>query len=436
MPGYDKIPTYLNPEQRHELTHIPPDLSDREIARYYTFTEKERELINRRRRASNRLGFAVQLALLKFPGRTLMEVKEVPKPVLAAIAEQVGVPASAFTSYGDRENTLYEHLDELRRECGFRSCGWREYLLVARSLLPDAMENDRPLPLIERALEQLRTRGILAPNMIYVERLVWIVLKIAERRLLHTLTQALTLEQRTRLDGLLHADTGIRGATRLSWLRQTPGVASPKSIKRLIERLSFLRDLSLPALPVTLHQNRVLQLARKCSKYQAQPLLNLPRDRRHALLVAYLFELSQDLTDQALDQFDKLLGELLRKGEHRQEKHLRMNSRKMNSHLTILTTAVEAFLLARTEGHDPVQALLDKVPEAQLQATVDSAKQFLRPEDLDSLDLIESRYASMRKTLLSLVCPNAAKLAFIVSGARFSALSAQRTVFTGIGIHF
>jgi uncharacterized protein DUF4158 len=317
VPGYDKIPTYLNPEQRNALTHIPPDLSDREIARYYTFTEKERELINRRRRASNRLGFAVQLALLKFPGRTLMEVKEVPKPVLAAIAEQVGVPVSAFTSYGERENTLYEHLDELRRECGFRPCGWREYLLVARLLLPDAMESDRPLPLIERALELLRTKGILAPNMIHVERLVWVVLKIAERRLLRTLTQALTLEQRTRLDGLLYADTGIRGATRLSWLRQAPGVTSPKSIKRLIERLSFLRDLSLPALPVTLHQNRVLQLAHKCSKYQAQPLLNLPRDRRHALLVAYVFELSQDLTDQALDQFDKLLGELLRKGERR-----------------------------------------------------------------------------------------------------------------------
>ncbi|MBO0783367.1 MAG: hypothetical protein J2P37_31525 [Ktedonobacteraceae bacterium] len=84
------------------------------------------------------------------------------------------------------------------------------------------------------------------------------------------------------------AATGIRGTTRLSWLRQAPGVASPKSIKRFIERLTFLRDLSLPALPATLHQNRVLQLARKCSKYHAQPLLNLPRERRHALLVAYL----------------------------------------------------------------------------------------------------------------------------------------------------
>lgn len=48
-----------------------------------------------------------------------MDVKEVPKPVLAALAEQVEVSASAFASYGERENTLYAHLDELRRECGF-----------------------------------------------------------------------------------------------------------------------------------------------------------------------------------------------------------------------------------------------------------------------------------------------------------------------------
>lgn len=59
-------------------------------------------------------------------------------------------------------------------------------------------------------------------------------------------------------------------------------------------------------------------------------------------------------------------------------------------------------MLARTEGNDPVQALLDKVPEVQLQATVDSAKQFLQPDDLDSLDLIESRYIPMRQSLLSL----------------------------------
>ena len=59
--------------------------------------------------------------------------------------------------------------------------------------------------------------------------------------------------------------------------------------------------------------------------------------------MAHLFELSQDLTDQALDQFDRLLGELMRKGERRQEKHFRLNARALNSHLAVLTKATEAF---------------------------------------------------------------------------------------------
>ncbi len=361
VPFTSRTPTYLTSEQRHALTQIPADLSDREIARHYTFTQKDLDLINQRRRHHNRLGFAVQLAVLRFPGRPLKDLAGIPARVLTAIADQVQVPASAFARYGDRDNTVYEHLDEIRRTYKLRACGWREYLWLARQLLPHAMESDRPVPLIE-----------------------------------------LALEHRSRLDGLLYADAGQRGTARLSWLRDPPGVTSAKSVKQIVERLLFLRGLELPTLPPTLHQNRILQLARKCSKYQTQPLLKFAAERRYALLVAHLFELSQDLTDQALDQFDKLLGELMRKGERCQEKHFHVNARKLNSHLTVLTRAAEAFLLARTEGNDPVAAVLTSVSESQLQATVDSAKQLLRPENLDSLDLIESRYTPMRQSLLSL----------------------------------
>jgi hypothetical protein len=56
--------------------------------------------------------------------------------------------------------------------------------------------------------------------------------------------------------------------------------------------------------------------------------------------MAYLSELSQNLTGQALDQFDKLLGELMRKGERRQEQHFRLNARKLNSHLTSVDAPV------------------------------------------------------------------------------------------------
>ena len=402
MPFTSRTPTYLTPEQRHALMQIPADLSDREIARYYTFSQKDLDLINQRRRHHNRLGFAVQLAVLRFPGRPWKDLAGIPARILLAIADQVQVPASALTLYGKRDNTLYEHLDEIRRTYKLRECGWREYLWLARELLPQAMESDRPIPLIEQALELLRAEGIIAPVLTHLERLVWIVLKAAEKRLFHILTATLTLEHRSRLDGLLHADAGRRGTARLIWLREPPGVTSAKSVKQIVERLLFLRGLDLPALPQTLHQNRVLQLARKCTKYQPQPLLKFKAERQHALLMAHLFELSQDLTDQALDQFDRLLGELMRKGERRQEKHFRLNARTLNSHLAVLTKATEAFLVARTEGDDPVTAVLAKVSETQLQATVDSAKRLLRPENLDSLDLIESRYTPMRHSLLAL----------------------------------
>lgn len=137
------------------------------------------------------------------------------------------------------------------------------------------MESDRPVPLIEQALELLRKEQIIAPGLTHLERLVWIVLKAAEKRLFRLLTADLTLFQRRNLDGLLVASSGQRGTSKLSWLREAPGVTSAKSVKQIVERLLFVRRLELPALPATLHQNRVLQLARKCSKYQTQPLSKL-----------------------------------------------------------------------------------------------------------------------------------------------------------------
>ena len=403
VPYSSKIPTYLTPEQRYALTEIPADLSDRDIARYYTFSEKDLERINQHRRRHNKLGFAVQLAVLRYPGRPLKDLGTIPTRVLAVIADQVQVPASAFARYGERDNTIYEHLQEIRQAYDFRECGWRDYLRLARELLPQAMESNRPVPLIEQALEWLRKQGIIAPALVHLERLVWIVLKAAERRLFRLLTADLTLEHRSRLDNLLYPEGGHRGLSRLAWLREPPGLTSPKSVKQIVDRLLFVRKLTLPPIPQELHQNRVLQLARKCSKYQAQPLLKFKAEKRYALLLAHLFELSQDLTDQALDQFDKLLGDLLRKGERKQEKHFRVNARKLNSHLRVLTKAAEAFLHARAEGDDPVTAVLAQVSERELQATVDSAKQLLRPEDLDVLDLIESRYTPLRQSLLSLL---------------------------------
>jgi TnpA family transposase len=60
---------FFTPAERATL--LQPSQSEEEFARHYTFTETDLSLIRQRRGDANRLGFAVQLCLLRFPGRGL-----------------------------------------------------------------------------------------------------------------------------------------------------------------------------------------------------------------------------------------------------------------------------------------------------------------------------------------------------------------------------
>jgi hypothetical protein len=75
-----KTPRLLTAEQRDAFVRIPADLSERDLGRFYTLSARDLEIIGRHRRAANRLGFAVHLGLLRFPGRTLADVPEIPEP--------------------------------------------------------------------------------------------------------------------------------------------------------------------------------------------------------------------------------------------------------------------------------------------------------------------------------------------------------------------
>ena len=131
-----KTPALLTPEARAALLQIPPDLSDRDLARYYTLTPADQAVIARHRLPYNRLGFAVQLCMLRFPGRPLTDLLPLPARVLHYIAAQVAVDPAAFAAYGARENTLYRHLDEIRRTFGYNACRPRMSKRVTRGKVP------------------------------------------------------------------------------------------------------------------------------------------------------------------------------------------------------------------------------------------------------------------------------------------------------------
>jgi hypothetical protein len=62
------------------------------------------------RREHNKLGFAVQLCVIRHPGRVLAAGEIPPRAMLKYVAEQIGADPTAFTIYARREETRRDHV--------------------------------------------------------------------------------------------------------------------------------------------------------------------------------------------------------------------------------------------------------------------------------------------------------------------------------------
>src|SRR3546814_4954567 len=101
--------------------HYDAPLDEREIVRHYTLTGDDLEIVGRRRGDATRLGFAMLLLYMRWPGRALEAGELPPGPVLAYVGRQLGVSPEAFADYAHRDQTRREHLVDILRSHGFRA---------------------------------------------------------------------------------------------------------------------------------------------------------------------------------------------------------------------------------------------------------------------------------------------------------------------------
>ena len=102
----------LTASERAGLVAIPTD--ETELIRLYTLSEQDLSVIKQRRGDANRLGFAVLLCCLRYPGYALAAGEDPPHTFLAMISAQLGVEPESWAEYAGREETRREHLSELR----------------------------------------------------------------------------------------------------------------------------------------------------------------------------------------------------------------------------------------------------------------------------------------------------------------------------------
>jgi TnpA family transposase len=143
---------------RESLLAIPD--TESELVRLYTLSESDLSIIRQHRGAANRLGFAVQLCYMRYPG-SILDGGELPfPPLLHFIGAQPKVPVESWSEYGQWEQTRREHLVELQSVFGFQSFTLRHYRPALHALDDLASQTDKGILLAAAMAESLRSRSI------------------------------------------------------------------------------------------------------------------------------------------------------------------------------------------------------------------------------------------------------------------------------------
>lgn len=100
--------TILTERQKAAFFDLPT--TEVEMLRHYILADNDIEHIQARRRPENRIGFALQLCVLRYPGRPLSQGEVIPNKLLRFIGAQLGITSETLLAYAARRQTRQQHL--------------------------------------------------------------------------------------------------------------------------------------------------------------------------------------------------------------------------------------------------------------------------------------------------------------------------------------
>jgi TnpA family transposase len=371
----------LTTVQLDELFALPIEKAT--LVRYWTLADTDLAAIHQRRRDRNRLGFALQLCALRYPGRLLRPGELIPAPALRFVADQVDITPEALAAYAARFQTRYEQLDALRADFGFVGFTPEHRREILAWLLPVALATTNAGEIATTLMDELRRRRLVVPGPFVVDQLISATMVSAERQVAHQLTRGLLPAQAKALDALLTTKEGAP-LSRLAWARQPPGAPGHRTLARLVEQRCMLSSIGIdPASAEGVHPERLRKLAREGARLTAQHLRALSPLRRRATLVATVLDTITRLTDDTVALFERAIGRMFRRAEIREQDALIHDARAINDKVRLLAKLGAALIEAKTSGADLQEAVASAIGWDKLARSVEEAKRLARPDKAD-----------------------------------------------------
>jgi len=385
----------LTPAERASLLAFPTD--EEELIRYYTLSEHDLSVIRQRRGSHNRLGFAVQLCCLRYPGFSLLPDAEPPRQLLSMVERQLNIGCENWLQYAQRHETRREHLTELQAWLKLRPFGADDYKRFVQQIAEVAQQTDRGNALAESLVEMLRQQRFILPVVDVIERLCSEALTLGTKQVYEALNTSLSDYHKLTLDHILTLREGTKGSG-LVWLRQPPGAPRPKHILAHLERLKAINDFSLPeGLGQSIHQNRLLKLAREGSQMTTQHLRDLEPVRRYATLVSLILDVRATLIDEVIDLHDKFMGKLFSRAKRNHAEQFNKSGKAINDKVRLYSRIGRALLDSKESGGDPFAAIETIISWDEFSNSITEAEKLTQPEEFDYLSLVGDSFNQLRR---------------------------------------
>lgn len=354
----------LTDEERNALLGIPtePDA----MVRRFTLSQADQEFVAGRHGDANRLGYATQLALLRHPGTVLANLDQPPEALVAWLAAQLDIPASAFAAYARRPQTMTDHARRLAARLGLRPPVAADLPLMIEAAAQVAWSTDRGEPIAAAVVAALRDAGVILPAAAVIERAAIAGRARARKRAAGALLHDLTPTQAAAVEGLLAADPRI-GMTRFAWLKAMPVAPKADHVGELLDRLHWVHGIGLP--PETagrVHEGRLRQLVREGQTSDAYQLGRYAAHRRRAILVATVLDLEARVTDAVLDMTDKLIGGLFAKARNAKHRRYAATATDVGRLMRLFHGTINALATAQAGDLDAFEAVDSAVGWAKL----------------------------------------------------------------------
>lgn len=391
MPG--RIP--MTTRQRAALLMLPDD--EAAIVKHYSLSGEDMTAIDTARTPATRLGYALQLCCLRYPGRHLRHGELLPAVMLDHIAEQVGVDAKVIADFARRTPTRYDQLAAIKTRFGFSDLSRPHRVELRTWLTNEAASIIDGRALLGRLLDEMRARRIVIPGVSVVERMAAEAIHQAETDLVAAIDGGLGHEMRQQLDALIDDKVHDR-QSRLSWLREPEPRVASASLLEIVEKITLIRGTGISAFsPDVRHEPRLGQFAREGVRYTAQAFQQMRPARRRVVLLATLRELEATLTDAAIDMFIALVGRAHLRARKRLEQRVAVSGREGRERMLRIARVLEAISQAARAGGD-VAAAVDAVASLDI---IDADAAIIRrtasPHRNEVLDEIAAEYRAFKR---------------------------------------